>query len=140
MIPCVLGVDTVIGPVVGGCMVDVRVWQAAPSTQLTCRFGTYESRAEFVTQTHIRCEAPMATSPEFVTVTASNNGGVFTNTTAVGKAVPYLYMDSVLYLDGGDVSGANVDGVCSELIEKQVNAGEKQVTFGGWFCPNCGPE
>jgi len=140
MTPCVLGVDIVIGPVVGGCMLDVRVWQAAPSTQLTCRFGEYESRAEYVTQTHIRCEAPMANSPQFVTVTSSNNGGVYTNTSAVGKAVQYLYMDSVLYLDGGDVSGANLDGVCSELIDKQVNGGEKQVTFGGWFCPNCSPE
>jgi hypothetical protein len=62
----------------------------------------------------------MATSPQFVTVTSSNNGGVFTNTSAVGKAVQYLYMDSVLYLDGGDASGANLDGVCSELIDKQV--------------------
>jgi hypothetical protein len=39
MIPCVLGVDTVVGHIIGGCQVDVRVWQAAPSTHLACRYG-----------------------------------------------------------------------------------------------------
>lgn len=51
MTPCVLGVDTTIGHVIGGCQVDVRVWQAAPSTQLACRYGhVSETRSRWATK------------------------------------------------------------------------------------------
>jgi len=139
MIPCVLGVDTVIGPATGGCTVDLRVWQAAPSTQLACQFGDIQTRATYKTQNWISCETPAFPSPQFVAVRASNNGGRFSNATAVGKDVQYLYMDSVLFLPGDDWSGANIDGVCSELVAKQVADDDKRVTFGGWFCPDCNP-
>eukprot|EP00959_Pyramimonas_sp_CCMP1952_P041867 875740-Pyramimonas_sp.AAC.1 len=133
MIPCVLGVDTVIGPVTGGCMVDVRVWNAAPSTQLTCQFGEMQTRAVFDTSDHILCETPASPSPQFATVHVSNNGGRFSNETAVGKDVQYLYMDSVLFLAGDDWSGANIDGVCSELVAKQMDDGSTWHTRSSGF-------
>jgi hypothetical protein len=86
----------------------------------------------------VLCESPGVMAPGFTPVLVSNDGASFTDPAKVGKRVDYLFMESSMYGDGSDGSGANVDGVCAPLKEREKE-GERAVTFGGWFCPDCGP-
>jgi len=47
-------------------------------------------------------------------------------------------MESSFYGDGSDGSGVDIDGVCAPMLQREAE-GERAVTFGGWFCPDCGP-
>ena len=79
----------------------------------------------------IKCETPGHVSPRYVNVLASNDAGTQFTTSSVGKEVKHLYMESSLYVDGKG-GGAEADSVCKDLPTRAV-------TFGGWFCPKCGP-
>eukprot|EP00239_Pterosperma_sp_CCMP1384_P004716 CAMPEP_0197855464 /NCGR_PEP_ID=MMETSP1438-20131217/26697_1 /TAXON_ID=1461541 /ORGANISM="Pterosperma sp., Strain CCMP1384" /LENGTH=1343 /DNA_ID=CAMNT_0043470583 /DNA_START=38 /DNA_END=4069 /DNA_ORIENTATION=+ len=131
--PCVVGMEHYVGPTVGGCDTMVYGWGFSESTWLKCAFDDQQVPATFVSPTVMTCETPGTNSPQFMVVTASNNGAHFTNNTLIGKDTKHLFMDSVLYTDGGDAAGAAADAVCHDLEDAE------QVSFGGWFCPKCGP-
>ncbi|KAK3237965.1 hypothetical protein CYMTET_51988, partial [Cymbomonas tetramitiformis] len=133
MTPCVLGLEHTVGPAVGDCTIAVYGWSFCKSTGLLCSFDGLEVRATYVSPTQIVCVTPGEVSPKFALVKASNDGAKSTDTKLVGKEVTHLYMDSVLFADGTDETGAAADSVCEDLVDAS------QVTFGGWFCPKCGP-
>uniref|UniRef100_A0A061RH36 IPT/TIG domain-containing protein n=1 Tax=Tetraselmis sp. GSL018 TaxID=582737 RepID=A0A061RH36_9CHLO len=130
MIPCVLGLQHVVGPVDGGCLVDVYGWSMADSVNVVCQFGGEDSPGSFRQFTRMRCITPGHISPRFAVVKVSNDGYRFTDTTGAGREVHHLFMESSLYTDGAGSGGVSADDVCLDLPSREI-------TFGGWFCPNC---
>lgn len=131
MIPCVLGLQHSVGPTDGDCLTDIYGWNFADGFMPKCSFGNVETMASWVKGSVIRCETPGHFSPRFVDVIASNDGFNFTDPMSVGKSVKHLYMESAMYVDGVG-GGAEADSVCLDIPTRAV-------TFGGWFCPKCGP-
>ena len=129
--PCVLGMQHSVGPVDGDCPTKVYAWNVADSIYLKCSFDGVQVKGTFVDGSTLRCETPGHFSPRFVDVLASNDGVAFTDAAKVGKTVKHLFMESSLYIDGIG-GGAAADSVCMDLPTRAV-------TFGGWFCPKCGP-
>lgn len=139
--PCSILLSHNIGPTAGGCLVSVEASGVAPSSQLMCAFGDYRVKVEPFQGNigqYITCKAPAVDTPQNVAVTLSNDGRKFTDPEKVGRLLQYLYVESVLYMDGVDTQGANMDGVCEDLREGEEQD-DQSVTFGGWFCPNCAP-
>ena len=62
----------------------------------------------------------------------SNDGELMSSTEAVGITTNHLYMDQTLSTTGTRTSGFAADSVCDSVPQDA-----KQVSFGGWFCPNC---
>ncbi len=131
MVPCVLGMQHSVGPSDGACPTDVYGWSIADGLVPACSFGGRLAKGVYVDDFTIKCDTPGHVSPRFVDVLASNDAGAQFTTDAVGKDVKHLYMESSLYVDG-TAGGAEADGVCTDLPSRAV-------TFGGWFCPKCGP-
>merc|ERR1712196_346892 len=98
--PCVTGLEHYVGPAVGGCSTLVYGWGFSTSTALKCAFGETQTAGTYISPTLISCETPGSMSPHFASVTASNDGVVFTNTTLIGRTTKHLLMDSVLYTSG----------------------------------------
>ena len=142
VIPCVLGVDRSVAPTGGGCTTKVYGWNFAPGVATKCAFGgggggggARQSRADYVDATTVRCDTPGGgdTPAGESIVTASNDGDRFTNDVLIGKAVKQLALESSLWTAGGSGYGANADGTCAHLD----TGSDSEVSFGGWFCPNC---
>ncbi|XRB02013.1 IPT/TIG domain-containing protein [Pycnococcus provasolii] len=129
--PCVLGMQHAVGPTDGDCVTDVYGWNMADGFMPKCSFGGVEALGTHKTDLIMSCTTPGHFSPRFVTVLASNDGANFTSTTLADKTVRHLFMESSLYVDGLG-GGAEADSVCKDLPTRAV-------TFGGWFCPKCGP-
>jgi len=87
----------------------------------------------YVSATAVRCETPGRVPAGATTVTASNDGEAFTISELVGKAVQHMATESALWTAGTPGYGANADNVCNHLD----NANDAEVSFGGWFCPEC---
>ena len=131
MIPCVLGLQHSVGPSDGSCPTDVYGWSMSDGLATACSFGGRVIQGTYVDDKTIKCETPGHVSPRYVNVLASNDAGTQFTTSSVGKEVKHLYMESSLYVDGKG-GGAEADSVCKDLPTRAV-------TFGGWFCPKCGP-
>lgn len=131
MIPCVLGLQHSVGPSDGSCPTDVYGWSMSDGLAPVCSFGGRVIQGTYVDDKTIKCETPGHVSPRYVNVLASNDAGTQFTTSLVGKEVKHLYMESSLYVDGNG-GGAEADSVCKDLPTRAV-------TFGGWFCPKCGP-
>jgi len=131
--PCVLGVERAIGPTAGGCFTTVYGWNFAPGAAPKCGFNGRQSRAQYVSPTAVRCETPGRVPAGEAVVTASNDGAAFTDAVLVGKKVSHLALESSLWSAGGSGYGANADGACAHLDR----GADSEVSFGGWFCPNC---
>lgn len=131
--PCVLGLDKWVSPVAGGCETTVFGWNFARGAAPKCGFGGRQARATYVSPTAVRCASPGKAPTGEATVTASNDGATFTDVVSVGKAVKQLALESSLWSAGGSGYGANADGVCAHLD----TGSDAEVSFGGWFCPNC---
>jgi hypothetical protein len=139
MTPCTLGLSQqVVGPTAGGCTIRVEghnVDQFSP--KVACKFGDRVVRGT-VEGDVVLCESPGVMAPGYTPVLLSNDGVKFTDPVQVGKQVDYLFMESSFYGDGSDGSGVDIDGICAPMLEREAQ-GERAVTFGGWFCPDCGP-
>mmetsp|Transcript_17603 Transcript_17603/g.35999 ORF Transcript_17603/g.35999 Transcript_17603/m.35999 type:complete len:534 (+) Transcript_17603:245-1846(+) len=131
MIPCVLGLQHSVGPSDGSCPMDVYGWSVADGLAPACSFGGRVIQGTYVDDKTVKCETPGHVSPRYVNVLASNDAGSQFTSSSVGKEVKHLYMESSLYVDGNG-GGAEADTVCKDLPTRAV-------TFGGWFCPKCGP-
>ncbi|QDZ20586.1 hypothetical protein HOP50_04g31060 [Chloropicon primus] len=131
MIPCVLGLQHSVGPSDGSCPTEVYGWSMSDGLATACSFGGRVIGGTYVDDKTIKCETPGHVSPRYVNVLASNDAGTQFTTSLVGKEVKHLYMESSLYVDGNG-GGAEADSVCKDLPTRAV-------TFGGWFCPKCGP-
>jgi len=141
MTPCSMSLSgQVIGPTAGGCTITVGTVNTADSTRPACKFGDTVVRAEKEHPEYLLCESPPGMAPGYVPVTVSNDGVKFTDPVKVGKSVDYLLMESVMYMDGTPASGADLTEVCEDLVaNEEAEEPDQSVTFGGWFCPNCGP-
>eukprot|EP00899_Mesostigma_viride_P012217 jgi/Mesvir1/20997/Mv08056-RA.2 len=133
VIPCTLGLEHPVGPLDGACAMEVYGWGFADGPQLKCKFGGVEVPGVFVDDTTVLCSSPGGFSPRFVPVSGSNDGYNFTDAGAVGKEPKHLFMESSLFVDGINGAGAEADSVCQDLPNAAVS-------FGGWFCPKCGPQ
>jgi hypothetical protein len=133
MVPCVLGLEHTVGPVDGTCVTEVYGWSFADGLLPTCLVGGVPGRATYVSDSVVSCATPGHTSPRFAEVTASNNALNFTQTHFVDKTVRHLYMESSLYLTGGD-GGAEADVVCHDFSRDN-----QAVTVAAWSCPKCSP-
>ena len=131
MIPCVLGMQHSVGPSDGSCPTDIYGWSMSDGLATACSFGGRVIQGTYVDDKTIKCETPGHVSPRYVNVLASNDAGTQFTSSSVGKEVRHLYMESSLYVDGKG-GGAEADSVCKDLPTRAV-------TFGGWFCPKCGP-
>lgn len=130
VVPCVRGLEMPVGPTDGTCMQSVYGWNFARAPHTAVRFGDIKVPATFINDTELRVETPGYVSPRFVSVTASNNGATFTDTSGVGRDVKFLYLDAGLYMDGTG-GGGQADSVCVDLRDRSV-------TFGAWVCVDCG--
>uniref|UniRef100_A0A061RNA4 LamG-like jellyroll fold domain-containing protein n=1 Tax=Tetraselmis sp. GSL018 TaxID=582737 RepID=A0A061RNA4_9CHLO len=130
VIPCVLGMEMPVGPTDGLCTQSVYGWNFANGPFLFVKFGDMLVRASYVDDRELEVDTPGHVSPRFVTVTASNNGHVFTNVTGAGRETQFLYLDPGLYMDGAG-GGGQADSVCTTIQNRSV-------TFGAWVCPDCG--
>ena len=132
MIPCTLGIEQIIGPCDGACAMKVYGWSFADSTMLTAKFGNEQVHADFIGPTEIGVVSPGHFSPREVGVVAANDAKNFTDFYYIQKETTHIFMESSLYVNGLDGAGASADSVCSDLPGREVS-------FGGWFCPKCGP-
>lgn len=132
MIPCVLGVEQPVGPCDGSCNMEVYGWGFAKSVNPKCRYGNHEVSATHISETVVQCSSPGHYSPRIVDLTASNDGYSFTDFFWSQKEISHTYMESSLFVNGINGAGASADSICEDLPTRAV-------TFGGWFCPRCGP-
>lgn len=134
MIPCVLGMEHSVGPTVGDCTTEVYGWNFADGLMSQCSIAGMRVRATYVSDDVVKCDTPGHVSPRFSEVLATNDGTNFTDTTAAGKTVYHLYLESSLYLQGESTQGASADDVCEDF-----GADSLAVSVGTWVCPKCGP-
>jgi len=130
-IPCVLGMQHVVGPVDGLCVTDVYGWSMADGPNPKCRFDGIETPATWVSDDVFRCETPGHFTPRYVVVHASNNGTRFSDPEDADKTVHHLFLESSLFVQGSS-GGAEADSVCLDLPKRAMS-------FGAWTCPKCGP-
>jgi len=130
VVPCVRGLEMPVGPTDGTCTQAIYGWNFARAPWTAVAFGDIRVPATFVNDTELKAETPGYVSPQFVSVTASNDGQTFTNVVGVGRDTRFLYLDAGLYMDGSG-GGASADSVCLDLPDRSV-------TFGAWVCVDCG--
>lgn len=99
----------------------------------TGKIGGQEVHAEYIADNFIKLVSPATGANTQNVVTVANADSPYGDVYYAQTEATYATMESALYIDGSDDAGFEADSICEDLPKKTV-------TFGGWVCPNCGPE
>ncbi|RYE82418.1 MAG: hypothetical protein EOO65_05510, partial [Methanosarcinales archaeon] len=125
--PSILSVTPNMMPIAGGLPVHLHTSDAAPLSNLACKFGGVGVvRAEYVSPTLVRCTAPAAYVPQTVDLTLSGNGVHWPPT----SRVMIQYVENAVVLAVHPTVGAVAGGATVAVVGTGF---QWQETYWCWF-------